>query len=56
MPFQKTEIPGLLVFEPAVFEDSRGYFFESFNEQAFRKIGISAKFVQDNSSRSQLCL
>ncbi len=35
MPFHKTDIPGLLVFEPKVFEDSRGYFFESYNEKIF---------------------
>ena len=52
MPFQLTDIPGLLVFEPKVFEDSRGYFFESYNEQAFLQQGIHTKFVQDNQSKS----
>ena len=33
MPFIKTEFPGLLVFEPNMFEDSRGYFFEAYNEE-----------------------
>lgn len=52
MPFVKTPIPDLLIFEPAVFEDSRGYFFEAYNEQAFLKEGLQLKFVQDNQSRS----
>jgi len=52
MPFQKTDIPGLLVFEPNVFEDSRGYFFESYNENDFRKEGIDIRWVQDNESSS----
>ncbi|HEV7782657.1 MAG TPA: dTDP-4-dehydrorhamnose 3,5-epimerase [Chitinophagaceae bacterium] len=52
MPFVKTDIPGLLVFEPRVFEDSRGYFFESYNENAFRAEGIDIRWVQDNQSSS----
>jgi dTDP-4-dehydrorhamnose 3,5-epimerase len=42
----------LLVFEPNVFEDSRGYFFESFNEKIFREGGIDFRWVQDNQSSS----
>ena len=52
MPIIKTGIPGLLIFEPAVFEDSRGYFFESYNEKVFAAEGIDIKFVQDNQSKS----
>ncbi len=52
MPFQKTDIPGLLVFEPNVFEDERGYFFESYNENIFRQQGIDIRWVQDNQSSS----
>jgi dTDP-4-dehydrorhamnose 3,5-epimerase len=52
MPFNTTGIPGLLIFEPRVFEDSRGYFFEAFNEQVFRNEGIDLHFVQDNQSKS----
>jgi hypothetical protein len=52
MPFQKTDIPGLLVFEPRVFEDSRGYFFEAYNEHSFQQEGINIRFVQDNQSKS----
>ncbi|HMK27437.1 MAG TPA: dTDP-4-dehydrorhamnose 3,5-epimerase [Chitinophagaceae bacterium] len=52
MPFHKTDIPGLLVFEPNVFEDSRGYFFESYNEKIFREAGIDFRWVQDNQSSS----
>src|SRR6185369_8968318 len=52
MPFYKTDLPGLLVFEPKVFEDSRGYFFESYNEKIFQQQGIDLRFVQDNQSSS----
>ncbi|HEX7846484.1 MAG TPA: dTDP-4-dehydrorhamnose 3,5-epimerase [Chitinophagaceae bacterium] len=52
MPFIPTHIPGLLVFEPKVFEDSRGYFFESYNENIFKQEGADMKFVQDNQSSS----
>jgi len=53
MPFIHTDIPNLLVFEPKIFEDSRGYFFESFNLQTFRTEGIEINFIQDNQSSSQ---
>jgi len=52
MPFHKTEFAGLLVFEPTVFQDSRGYFFESYNEKAFLNENIDLRFVQDNQSSS----
>ncbi|HQV55108.1 MAG TPA: dTDP-4-dehydrorhamnose 3,5-epimerase [Chitinophagaceae bacterium] len=52
MPFIKTELPGLLVFEPNVFEDSRGYFFEAYNEEQFQQEGIDIRWVQDNQSSS----
>jgi dTDP-4-dehydrorhamnose 3,5-epimerase len=52
MPFLKTDIPDLLIFEPVVHTDNRGYFFESYNEQTFRKEGIDNRFVQDNQSFS----
>lgn len=48
-----TAIAGVLVIEPRVFADARGFFFESFNEREFAQAaGITAKFVQDNHSRS----
>jgi len=48
-----TEIPDVLIIEPRVFQDDRGFFLESYNEQAFaEKAGITARFVQDNHSRS----
>lgn len=53
MPFIKTDIPGLLLFEPKVFEDSRGYFFESYNENVFKEEGLDMHWVQDNQSSSQ---
>ena len=52
MPFIKTEFPGLLVFEPRVFEDNRGYFFESYNKNVFSDEGLNINFVQDNQARS----
>jgi dTDP-4-dehydrorhamnose 3,5-epimerase len=52
MPFYKTHIEDLLIFEPQVFEDSRGYFFEAYNEEVFQQFGLSIKFVQDNQSSS----
>jgi dTDP-4-dehydrorhamnose 3,5-epimerase len=53
MKFQKFEIEGLVLIEPKVFEDSRGYFFESYNKKIFSDNGIEAEFVQDNQSMSQ---
>ena len=53
MPFTKTDFPGLFVFEPVVFNDSRGYFFESYNYQLFKQAGLDFNFVQDNQSLSQ---
>jgi dTDP-4-dehydrorhamnose 3,5-epimerase len=48
-----TAIPGLLVLEPRVFGDARGFFLESYNEKVFREAtGIEVPFVQDNHSRS----
>ena len=48
-----TAIPNVLIIEPKVFGDARGFFFESYNEQAFaRATGLSLNFVQDNHSRS----
>ena len=47
-----TAIPDVLVIEPKVFGDARGFFLESWNERAFAAAGIGARFVQDNHSRS----
>jgi len=52
MSFTETEIPGLILYEPKVWEDERGYFFESFNEKLFKKAGIDRPFVQDNQALS----
>jgi len=52
MNIVKTKFPGLLVIEPRVFEDSRGFFFESYNERALKENGIDIRFVQDNQSSS----
>lgn len=52
MNFIKTEIEGVYIIEPKIFEDDRGYFFESYNETEFIKKGIPNRFVQDNQSKS----
>lgn len=50
----KTAIPDVVIIEPKVFGDSRGFFFESFNARAFaEQTGVDVTFVQDNHSRSQ---
>lgn len=49
----RTEIPDVVIIEPKVFGDARGFFFESFNQRAFTEAtGVEAAFVQDNHSRS----
>ena len=48
----KTEIPGLVIIEPRVFGDNRGYFFESFSERRFKEEVADVDFVQDNESKS----
>jgi len=52
MPFKKTEIEDLIIFEPQIWEDDRGYFYESFNEAKFKTAGINTHFVQDNQAKS----
>jgi dTDP-4-dehydrorhamnose 3,5-epimerase len=53
MKLTPTSIPDLLVLYPKVFEDERGFFFESYNQRVFEELGVSAQFVQDNHSRSR---
>ncbi len=53
MQAKQTKIPEVIVFEPKVFGDERGFFFESFNQRVFQQLtGLSVEFVQDNHSRS----
>ncbi len=52
MPFTHTQFPDLVVFEPKVFGDDRGYFFESYNKQMFASKGFDHDWVQDNQSSS----
>ncbi len=53
MQVLETNLPGLLVIEPKVFGDARGFFFESFNQKRFEEAtGVHQAFVQDNHSRS----
>lgn len=53
MQVKETRIKGVYIVEPDVFEDERGYFFESYNQKRFKESGIDIDFVQDNQSKSQ---
>jgi dTDP-4-dehydrorhamnose 3,5-epimerase len=53
MPFTKTDFPDVYIFEPLVFEDERGFFYESYNERIFQQNHIAPKFIQDNQSFSR---
>jgi dTDP-4-dehydrorhamnose 3,5-epimerase len=52
MKIQKTELDGVLIIEPDVLDDQRGYFFETYQRQRYANAGINADFVQDNLSFS----
>ena len=52
MRFIETEIPGLVILEPKVFGDERGFFMESYNKNLFEENGIRIDFIQDNHARS----
>ena len=52
MPFSETPLPGIIIFEPAVYPDDRGFFFESYNKRLFHDNHILNEFVQDNHSYS----
>lgn len=52
MPFIETPFPDLLIFEPKIWEDSRGYFYESYNKNDFIAAGVLINFVQDNQASS----
>ena len=52
MKFVETGLPGVILIEPKVFEDARGYFMETWRESLYRDAGIDAEFVQENVSRS----
>lgn len=49
----ETALPGVLTFEPRVFRDSRGYFYESYSERRMLELGLDTRFVQDNHAYSQ---
>jgi len=51
--FIKTDIEGVLIIEPKVFGDERGYFMETYNKADFYRAGITCEFVQDNQSKSR---
>jgi len=53
MQIIQTEIEGVIVLEPNVFSDARGFFLETYNEKIFAEVGIGERFVQDNQSHSK---
>lgn len=53
MEIIQTSIPDVLIIKPSVFQDERGYFFESFHKNLIQAAGVSMDFVQDNESKSQ---
>ena len=52
MKITKTEFPGVVILEPKVWGDERGYFFESYNHRVAKNLGIETRFVQDNQAMS----
>jgi dTDP-4-dehydrorhamnose 3,5-epimerase len=52
MQVRSTPIDGLLVIEPRIFHDDRGYFFESYHVEKYKQLGINNNFIQDNEARS----
>ena len=54
MKFKESKLKGLFIIEPTIYLDSRGYFFESFNNKNFEEnTGLKINFLQDNESKSQ---
>ncbi|MGB1258121.1 MAG: dTDP-4-dehydrorhamnose 3,5-epimerase family protein, partial [Thiolinea sp.] len=53
MKITPTKIPDVLIIEPRVFGDERGFFMETYNQQVFAEHGLTMNFVQDNHSRSR---
>ena len=51
--FEKTKLPGVVIIQPQVFGDSRGYFMETYSKPDFEEVGITNEFVQDNQSKSK---
>lgn len=52
MNILETGFKGLFIIEPSIFNDERGYFFESYNQQKYQELGMTTQFVQDNESKS----
>lgn len=51
----ETDLPGVIIIEPDVFGDNRGFFMETYNERAFSRLGIDTVFIQDNQSYTKNC-
>ena len=52
MKIEKTKIEGLLIIEPQVFRDERGFFMETYNKKRYREVGVEFELIQDNLSKS----
>jgi dTDP-4-dehydrorhamnose 3,5-epimerase len=52
MRIESTALPGVMILEPRVFSDARGYFLETFHKRRYAEAGLACEFVQDNQSRS----
>lgn len=52
MEVESTSLPGVVVLLPSIFEDNRGWFYESYNKQSFKALGLDMEFIQDNHSLS----
>ena len=53
MIIEQTKLDGVLLIKPTIYEDERGYFFESYSDDNFKSIGLSGKFSQDNQTKSK---
>jgi dTDP-4-dehydrorhamnose 3,5-epimerase len=53
MIIEQTKLDGVLLIKPTIYEDERGYFFESYRDDNFKNIGLSGKFSQDNQTKSK---
>ena len=53
MKVEKTEFDGLLILQPKIFKDERGFFFESWNKTVFKSLGVNISFIQENQSVSK---
>lgn len=53
MEIKKTKLAGVVILQPRIYGDDRGYFVETFNQEQFERVGVDSKFIQDNQSLSK---